>query len=921
MLPGRSSANSALLPAPNHTKIGEAHDSVSTDRTKLPRFGVTFDATNFAPHLLWRHEGRPDITPALPELAAQIEHVASVVGTAASAKDVCDASELSNIAVRSILILTNLAYSERLRDRIVALPGFLKLILLRVLQMDDEPSIANVYLGLLYRLTFRLDGSIVLSALSVVDAERFLSWLANAIISSDRSYCEPAPLLGVLANLSKASLATRAYVKGLPVAPQLYKTLARLLAGPEVLCIVYAMQVLAALVLDDDIGASLFGEDNMRRIFDLIFSLVREADHNDHARNALRPAADLLEGLFQSVRVLEIVESIGGVQAADVEALLAALTGLVGRSWDSSCDTALPLLELANALLRPPAVRIQLQGVVHESQHQGGFRSPVGALLAFAACPHADVARVSSGVAGALCRNNEMFGYTLAPADRGHAVESLVQAAGLWRGDGSSASSSSWSLAGSDAWPWAKKTNGSESPVGSCGTEAGAVEDRRAQGQRVSSIVSLLRELARTKTFGDVAKELLREAPLARAAKVALHDGDGALFLAILLLVFQMGSDLSISVRRDVLLFARSPAAATSWARTLLGSTDMQALHDCLVLACRLMEDASTISTTVCLEPSAFLQTLATINGARANEMESARAEVTRVRSMRSQDLTKAEGRLLEQSREEEARCQEAEAERNSTMLELREASSELVDAQRRLGVFEVASAEHASALEDVRGLLRASDMSCQDAELRLADLVQRAQKAEALCRQLSGRVEDQGEQIERLIVERDGFFAAAEGRKRAELLLSDARVLAQRLAENCDRVRLELHSECATLTETTKELAEEYRQARAHTHDIEATEERQAALFVGRASDFARRLEDAEADLRAVRSERDEALREASLLRCDLSVEQQLRIEQEYRLNSRHTRSNDCDSHSVQHESRTSPRSYLGCRFDPSTH
>jgi len=853
--------------------------------------GLPLDAADLATHVLWKLERRPDVLRAIPELVGHVERCGCVEHLSRGVDD----KDIRDVAVRSIFALTSLCYNQRLRDRVLACPGFLVLVSERALA-SEEPSMAVAYLGLLYRLTFRHE----VDGLRAPETERLLEGLVDRVcaagagastrgVATVAAVVDPAPSLGVLANVTRGSLAARAYLKAQTTVTELYKVLARLLVGPGVLCIMYALQSLANLVLHEALGATLFGEDNVRRIFDLVFSLVKEGDQSDQAHQAMRAASDLLKDLFLSAPVLQLVERLGGAPPTLLEWLLGAIA-----TRQHSYDLALPLLEIASSLLRPPVLRAQLQAAIHSER--AVHASVLGAILALAACPHTDAACAAAGLLAPLVRDNEAFGHTLGAMERSRAIESLVEAADLTGGPSPG------------FWPVLPESGGGK-------------DDSFLSGRRRQAACVLLRELAQTKTFGDDLAGRFHLVPLVSAARVASQSGDGGLMLAVLLLALACGQHgMSAAEQRELLLFARSPAVVDVWAKMLTDSTNAQALQECILVAYHVLAageaadggaspatggiSATSVKDTSTLVPSAMgalaatstpvvplpqplssgplpvprcrgrlalgalTETLAQIHHARLREVESLRSRLRLLEEKRKADEDAAERRDTEQRRVNEEQLDQEGARGRQYRQELHALTAGLQEERHRAELATAAKAHEAESLARAQNQLEFVKRQVQEGEIKHADLLQRAARAEGLCRQLGGKAQDKDDQLQRALADRDHLQGEAQQLQHAERALVEVRD-AERAAQ------IHCQQQYSTLAEVRECLENELYRSKRDADDRVCEAQRKAALLEGRADDLDRRLAGASVALRSVEVERDDALREVSWLRCELAAQQ----------------------------------------------
>jgi len=814
-------------------------------------------ASDLATHVLWKLECRSDISHAIRQYVSNVERGDHSLGVVAADQDV---------AVRSLLALTSLAYNVRLRDQISSCPGFLKLVVQRAISVE-EPALSSAYLGLLCRLTFRTCGD---GGLAMQESTGLLDWLVCHICNS----ADPSALAGAradptlwvcaLANVTRASSAARAYVKARPSARELYKTLAQLLAGPGVLGIVLALQSLANLVLHDELGTTLFGEDNVRRVFDLVFSLVKDSDRDDQSHHALLAAADLISDLCSSPHVLVLVERGGGASEEELSQLLEVIA-----TMRHSLDSVLPLLELVCALLRPPTLRASLWRAVHNARaERNGI---LGALMSLAACPHPDVASAAAMLVSTLCRSSRSretnghhstFAHTMANGERLRSLDALVETVKL-----------------------GVLTNKAQPPTSLLDTDA-ALPTRL----RCRAACQVLCELAHMPTFSDTVHRRLHVVPFAQVARCAAQSGDGALLLALLLLAFRCWEGVSLGVRRELLLFARSSAVMDIWTQMMTSSTDPQLLHECLLLACHLVTMAVDPSADASGGLSAWVelqgleQALAARHSTRAREVDDVFLKMQRLQAGRSEEQEEARCRSAALEAELSDLKQAQALERRQQAHQLSLLSIEVEHERHRAEQAADAAAREAGSLMKAYGRQEATERKLQEAELTHADILQRAARAEGLCRQLGAKMHEQDEQLRRVLEDREGLLGEVERRQQAERSLLDAREAEEQLKAENTQLHSELRRERAALIEVQENFEGQLRQAKAETEDLDVEAQRKAALQDEHAEDLGRQLASAATALQSVESERDDALREASWLRCELAALQRLEQDREHR-------------------------------------
>jgi len=142
----------------------------------------------------------------------------------------------------------------------------------------------------------------------------------------------------------------------------------------------------------------------------------------------------------------------------------------------------------------------------------------------------------------------------------------------------------------------------------------------------------------------------------------------------------------------------------------------------------------------------------------------------------------------------------------------------------------------------------------------------------------------EQDEQLRRVLEDREGLLGEVERRQQAERSLLDAREAEEQLKAENTQLHSELRRERAALIEVQENFEGQLRQAKAETEDLDVEAQRKAALQDEHAEDLGRQLASAATALQSVESERDDALREASWLRCELAALQRLEQDREHR-------------------------------------
>jgi len=802
------------------------------------------------------------VVDAIPQL---IENI--VIGNVEISGGQSNLQADRDLEIRSVLALTSLAYNERLRDRICSKTGFLQLVAHRAISAD-EPALANAYMSLLYRLTFRLMGSALLSA----ELGHLLDWLSAYIINEALNASQNVSVVsgmaigsagsmssmcvGVLANLTRGCAGARCHVKSQSNVPELYRALTCLLVGTTTLTIIFALQALASLVLHDAVGATLFGKDNLHLISNIVFSLVKEADHSDQALLALRVASDLLCDLFASPRVLELAGNL--CSASEFEGLFEMVATL-----RHSFDPALPLVELACAFVRPPSLRSKLHAALHSAKaERAGL---LLTLLGFAACPHTDMALAAARLVIAMCRENfSTFGKGLSPSECSRVVLELSTVARI---------------------------------------RIRSAADIPNKGSRLTSRAAcqVLHDLSQTVAFSEKVRAQVDVASMVREARAALNEQDGALALSVLLLAFQCWEPMSLVERQEFLLFAKSKLVVDTWADLMSSEKDPNILVECILASCMWLvfrtpekncvsdghEGIGAPKLPAFIEMQRLAESLAAIHSGRSSEMEDLRFQITCLQN----DCAKER---LNSARVEEAGIaklrEEADAfdvERRRRMQELHSSALELAETQRRRDEAISSAQRESAALAQTRARLDAADRHIEDAEVVHAELLQRALKAENLCRQMSAKMQEREAELQRISEDRQGLLKEVEFRQRAERDLAEARDLQRRVEGERNELfqeKMKLQQEYFLLAEAREGSEKEFKGALADAKDRTAEAQRRSSLLDARIEDFEKRDIARDSAVKLLEKERDDALREASWLRCELGAFQRLEHDREIR-------------------------------------
>lgn len=300
------------------------------------------------------------------------------------------------------------------------------------------------------------------------------------------------------------------------------------------------------------------------------------------------------------------------------------------------------------------------------------------------------------------------------------------------------------------------------------------------------------------------------------------------------------------------------------------------------------------------VEVQALVQALAATHSSRNHEVENLHTRLSQLQNERARETEQSAQIGVDH---EAARHQNAELldeSRRRHLQEVESLASQLADTRRRGDEAADSAVQHSESLSLLRATFEAAEQRLEDAEITHAELLQRALRAENLCRQLTAKVEDKNSELKRANEDREGLLGEVERRQVVEHALvevSDAgRRMEGEIAElRRENLRQQRHS--TTLEETQTSLEEELRRVRGDAEDQQNEVLRRAALLDSRAEDSARRLASNSATIRATEAERDNALRESSWLRCELAALQRLERERDH---GRNAQSYDADAGSL---------------------
>jgi len=517
--------------------------------------------------------------------------------------------------------------------------------------------------------------------------------------------------------------------------------------------------------------------------------------------------------------------------------------------------------------LRPPSLRAEL---LKAARSERAERARVlGALLSLASCPHVDVALAASELVTALCHEGSAeFGRTLDTHDRCQAISALAGLVGL-------------------------STHREDNSMLEMHDNGKGLKLRRYAACR------MLRELVQTNAFRKEVRARVQSASMIREAKAAVHEQDGRLVMMILLLGFECWECLPMADRRELLLLARSQTVVDLWAEIMASSKDSQSLYECLSTACNLLsisktQDACLAGSTLgqvttalpaWIEVQTLVETLAANHRSREHELESFQLQFGEVEAERTREKLQAAQERIDYEAERQQEADEHLAERRRLLQELQDSAFQLAEARRRGDELGSAVARDSATLAQMRGKCEAAERHLEDAEITHADLLQRSLKAENLCRQLTARLEEKDAQLLRANEDREGLLGEVQRRQRAEYGLAEMTETVRRMEAEIAELgqeKLGLQRESAGLVEARERLQGELRMARADSEESRVEGQRRAALLDARAEDLGRRLASSTAATQAAEMARDDTLREASWLRCEVATFQRFERDRE---------------------------------------
>jgi len=224
---------------------------------------------------------------------------------------------------------------------------------------------------------------------------------------------------------------------------------------------------------------------------------------------------------------------------------------------------------------------------------------------------------------------------------------------------------------------------------------------------------------------------------------------------------------------------------------------------------------------------------------------------------------------------------------------ELEASAAQLAEAKRCGDEAVAAVSEDAAALAQMRIKFEEAERRLEDAEVTHAELLQRTMKAENLCRQLTAKIDEKDEQLKRTNEDREGLLGEVDRRQQAERALAE---MSETLREKDARlVELEQQQtvsqrERASLVEAREKLQVDLQRAFADMEEQKSAGQRRLALLDARAEDLGRRLASSITATRAAELARDDAMREASWLRCELATVERLGQDRDARCPSSHS-------------------------------
>jgi hypothetical protein len=426
-----------------------------------------------------------------------------------------------------------------------------------------------------------------------------------------------------------------------------------------------------------------------------------------------------------------------------------------------------------------------------------------------------------------------------------------------------------------------------------------------------------LRELSQTVIFRKDVLAGLHLPSLVKEAKSALHNEDGSFVLMLLLLGFECVEGALAADFQELLLLVRSQTVVDMWAEVMGSSKNVRALYECLFVACKLLPrsvagDASSTSQSQTTKPlpswievQMLVDALAAHHHVREREMENLQLKLRQVEGERDREQNQARQAKADYEAELRQEAEMRESERRRQSQEAQTSFTQLAEARRRGDEALNAVSQESAALAQMRARFEAAERRLEDAEITHADLLQRALKAENMCRQLSAKVEEQDVDLQRAHEDREGLLGEVERRQRAEYGLAEITQTAKKKEiefTGLEQQKLALQRENTMLADANSRLQEELQNARSVVEDEINEAQRRVLLLDTRAEDLGHRLASASAAARSAEMARDDALREASWLRCELATFQRLEHDRESRRNGRSIDTDTSRQHLQEH-------------------
>jgi len=266
------------------------------------------------------------------------------------------------------------------------------------------------------------------------------------------------------------------------------------------------------------------------------------------------------------------------------------------------------------------------------------------------------------------------------------------------------------------------------------------------------------------------------------------------------------------------------------------------------------------------IELLTLLEALAALNGACIRELEVSRSrlqysETKWIETERQSEVSKAESRhAFEGLHAEVEVCQRRQVN------ELHDALAELKLTKEHAEALAETAARETENTVQANNRVQVLERQVQEAEIKQAELMQRAQRAESKCWLFGEQVEEREKHLQQALMERGKLLGDAELKQRE---LHD--------------VNLGLRSEFASLKEESNGRQDELQRARRMAEERAG----EIVLLEAKKGDLERRVAGMDSALRAAESGREEALRTVKHLQDELSVQKHVQHDSD-----RHARS-----------------------------